>query len=79
MTKQYIYVSGENDFYQHCFDTMCEKLESGKTIKIGAACIGHTRAAMVECAYEAALKKKYGNRLRIEGEYASDFLYTLIG
>lgn len=58
-----MYISLKNDFYKEVFDTICEKLESGEEVEVGASCIGHTRAQMTETIYHNKLCQKYGDRL----------------
>lgn len=61
MKKEYKFVNLGNDFYEKNFEECCSELEAGNTIMLGADCIGHTRAEMVERLYVNNLRKKYPN------------------
>lgn len=60
-----MYISLKNDYYEDVFERICEELENGKSVEVGAACIGHSRAQMVETIYHNKLVKKYGVRLQV--------------
>lgn len=64
-----MYISLKNDFYKEVLEQICENLEKGETVEVGASCIGHTRAQMVETIYHNMLINKYGERLIVNDNW----------
>ena len=54
-----------NDFDKDAFENGCQELEKGALIHFNIACIGNTRANMVQEEYEANLRTKYGDLLEV--------------
>jgi len=76
----YIYVSGSNYFNEEDLNKMIELLEQGETIRVGIACIGHTRNNTEQENYKRALIERYGDKLEIKqssGAYSYDYEYKL--
>lgn len=77
--KDYVYIGfgnywdDERDECKKIFDA----LESGKRVKTGCSCIGHTRAQMEENRAYVSLTTKYGERLVCEDDDWGDTIYSL--
>ena len=74
-------VNCQNDFYSGCFNEVCVKLETGKTVHVYIDCIGHTRNNLVQEIYREKLMEKYGDRLLVdssEGGFSFSYYYKLI-
>ena len=58
-------INSTNDFDKEAFENGCQELEKGALIHFNIACIGNTRANMVQEEYEANLRTKYGDLLEV--------------